>query len=81
MFGTFDHSYVAIRYGYPTISGDSVLANSYFIGVLAEIRGGPIAGLRIYYDYAPEQTKESEDADIKAFNFSWSRLFSVGHLI
>ena len=50
LFGTFDHSYVAIRYGYPTISGDSVLANSYFIGVLAEIRGGPIAGLRIYYD-------------------------------
>ena len=71
LFGTFDHSYVAIRYGYPTISGGSVLSDSYFIGILTEIRGGPAAGLRVYFDYAPEQSKSVEGED---FNFSWSRL-------
>ena len=74
LFGTFDHSYVAIRYGYPTISGDSVLSNSYFIGLLAGGRGGPIAGLRVYFDYAPEQTSVSNEEDVNSFNFGWSRL-------
>lgn len=70
LLATFKTGYAGIRYGYPVVSGDSLVTKSAMIGILAEIRGGPLEGLRWYWDFAPEVSEKVQDHEM---SFSWSR--------
>lgn len=64
--------YAGFRFGRQTLSGsDPLLKNLRLIGVVAEVRGGPLAGLRFYYDRVLDQ--EVEQYGIKS-SLGWSRL-------
>lgn len=80
VFDTFSSSYIGIRYGYPLLDGEGPITKSSMVGILTEVRGGPLNGLRWYWDFAPEKIEIIDD---KEFSFSWSRAslgwsFSLG---
>jgi hypothetical protein len=64
--------YVGFRYGLQVLEPEGelgkLLAKTRVIGVLAEVRGGPLRGLRYYYDKLPETkaTLEGVDGDEEA---------------
>lgn len=46
--------YVAVRYGKQVLTGDEMLNKTSIFGLLVEVRGGPLQGLRYYYDKMPK---------------------------
>lgn len=77
--------YVGMRMGKQVIPGDPLLTKAVSVGVLGEVRGGPLEGLRVYYDYLPKITADDNGF---ATSIAWSRLifgasfgFSPGWLI
>jgi hypothetical protein len=51
---TISSGYAGIRYGAEFVPGDRLIEKTRFFGLLTEIRGGPLEGLRYYYDKLPE---------------------------
>lgn len=70
LFDTLASGYVGIRYGYPITFGDPLISQSTMVSVFAEVRGGPLKGLRWYWDMAPEVSAIVENQELK---FGWSR--------
>lgn len=85
LLDTAASGYIGVRYGKQILAGDPLLAKTSFFGLLAEIRGGPLGGLRIYYDVMPEAKAEVDGLETK---IGWNRLifgtslgFSPGFLV
>ncbi len=53
IFGTLSSNYGGVRIGKSFIV-DSLLSKTFLVSALAEIRGGPLQGLRWYYDIVPQ---------------------------
>lgn len=49
---------------------DPLLSKSTFVGILAEVRAGPLNGLRWYWDFAPKVTTVENNENL---SFAWSR--------
>lgn len=66
--------YVALRYGKQLLNGDDLVEKMSMIGVVAEVRGGVLNGMRLYYDTQPkvELVQNGYDTSVQ-----WSR-FIVG---
>jgi hypothetical protein len=68
---TFSGGFSGFRYGYPlALSNDSLVSKSAMVGIFTEVRGGPLEGLRWYWDFAPE-VKEVNNGN--KTSFTWSR--------
>jgi len=70
LMDTAASGYLGFRYGKQVLAGDELLDKTSFFGFLTEIRGGPLEGLRFYYDLLP---KVSADRDGFGTEISWSR--------
>lgn len=79
---TLASGYVGIRYGFPLLKVQSIIAQSSVISAFADLRGGPLRGLRFMYDFAPEvkQTFIEGDASFEwdRMSLGWSFTFDVG---
>lgn len=53
LFESFSSNYAGVRWGKSFLRGDSILTQSQLVSVLVEMRNGPLAGLRWYYDFSP----------------------------
>jgi hypothetical protein len=62
--------YVGIRYGSQVLSGDPLIKETAFFGLVAEVRGGPIEGFRYYWDKVPARKQVVDGLDT---NIEWSR--------
>ncbi len=66
--------YVGFRYGRQALSGDQLLIDSQWLGFLAEIRGGPLSGIRFYYDTIPQnKTTDFSNGVAEPINVGWTR--------
>ncbi len=72
LLDTAASGYVGLRYGLQVIPGDELLSKMSFFGLLVEVRGGPVKGLRYYYDKYPETTLKQEGAGGEMFDTSIS---------
>ncbi len=63
--------YLGIRYGPQLLKGDKLLEKTAIFGLLAEARGGPIDGVRFYYDKLPRKAVEQDGFET---SIEWSRL-------
>jgi hypothetical protein len=67
LLDTAASGYVGIRYGVSVLPAEGELGqlikSTSRIGLLVEIRGGPVKGLRYYYDKMPEKKLDLEKAD------------------
>lgn len=72
---TFAKGYFGFRWGKQTLMGIPVLEQTSMIGILGEIRGGPLAGLRIYHDRVLEEKAQHiiEDINYGETSLRWSR--------
>lgn len=70
LYDSLVSGYVGIRYGYPISKSDSLISEAAMVGIFTEVRGGPLEGLRWYWDFAPEVKKRING---EIMNFSWSR--------
>jgi hypothetical protein len=72
---TVASGYVGLRYGAALPKGDPLLSKTRFFGLLLEIRGGPLDGLRYYYDKLPEAaaTQPSAAGTPIQTSIGWSR--------
>lgn len=68
---TLASGYVGIRYGFPMLKVQSIIAQSSVVSLFADLRGGPLEGLRLMYDFAPEVKQSFAEGDA---SFSWDRL-------
>ncbi len=87
LLATAASGYVGLRYGAQILPSEGELGKltkkGTFFGLLAEVRGGPLKGLRYYYDKQPkiEATLSKKDGDVKA-SVEFSRHvigFSMGY--
>lgn len=69
-YDTLASGYVGVRYGYPMAQGDNLVTKAPMIGILTEVRGGPLEGLRWYWDFAPEL---KEKVNGQETSYTWSR--------
>jgi hypothetical protein len=74
LLDTTASGYVGLRYGLEIAKGDALIEKMRFFGLLGEIRGGPLNGLRYYYDSLPETTvtEPSVNGDQELF-MTWAR--------
>lgn len=68
---TLASGYVGIRYGFPMLKVQSIIAQSSVISAFSDFRGGPLKGFRLMYDFAPEVKQTFIEGDA---SFSWDRL-------
>lgn len=75
LFDTAASGYVGVRYGLQVLSGDELLKKTSMFSLLVEVRGGPVKGLRYYYDKLPRTTLDQDAVDGTKMNtnISWSR--------
>lgn len=69
-FDTLASGYAGIRYGLSMTSGDPIVSKSNMIGIFTEVRGGPLEGLRWYWDFAPRTEASVGEENL---HFEWSR--------
>lgn len=62
--------YLGVRYGVQMLSGDPLLKKAAFFGLISEIRGGPLTGLRYYWDKVPQVKHETNGLRTE---LEWSR--------
>ncbi len=74
LFDTAASGYVGFRYGLQVLptTGElgKLIGKTNRIGLLAEIRGGPVKGLRYYYDKMPEQKAKLDGVNGGTFDAS-----------
>jgi hypothetical protein len=76
---TIASGYAGFRYAMPLVKDNVLLSKVPLIGVFTEIRGGPLSGLRFYWDMAPKTQVDVGSAD--PASFYWSRIsagWSIG---
>lgn len=71
LLDTAASGYVGLRYGKQILTGDELLSKTSFVGLLTEVRGGPLSGLRVYYDVLPETSVERDGFET---SIGWNRL-------
>lgn len=74
LLATTASGYVGLRYGPQVLPGDPLLAKTAFLGLIGEVRGGPLSGLRFYYDKVPMTTVTQNGNET---SIGWGR-FIVG---
>lgn len=74
LLSTAASGYLGLRYGSQILQGDPLLKSTHFYGLLSEIRGGPLEGIRLYYDHLFERHADQNGFDTSIF---WNR-FIVG---
>lgn len=74
ILATTASGYVGVRYGPQILPGDPLLAKTAFLGLIGEVRGGPVGGLRFYYDKVPMTTVSQNEIET---SIAWGR-FIVG---
>ncbi|MBF0440649.1 MAG: hypothetical protein HQK54_01975 [Oligoflexales bacterium] len=62
--------YGGFRYGYSFIRGNKLFSKAPMVGIFTELRGGPLEGLRWYWDFAPKTRVKVDDFE---YNTTWSR--------
>ncbi len=62
--------HVGFRYGYPISKNYPLISKSSMVGIVTEVHGGLLEGLRWYWDFAPEVKQKING---ETMNFSWSR--------
>ena len=67
---TLAAGYVGFRYGHPMVSGKEFISKAQMYGILGQVRSGPLAGLRIYFDLIPEV---EEDIGGEKYKYGWNR--------
>ena len=67
----FKLGYVAARIGIPLTTSNGILSKANLIGLMSEVRSGPLDGLVWNWDFIPE-TKETTDKGSKT-SLDWSR--------
>lgn len=72
LLDTIASGYTGIRYGIPILKKTNIIAKSSTVSAFADIRGGPIKGLRFMYDLAPKVSEIYTDGQIA--EFSWNRV-------
>ena len=50
---SLDSNLSGIRYGYPMLKSKDIISKSSMLSMFTEIRGGPLSGIRLYYDKTP----------------------------
>ena len=70
LFATLASGYGGIRYGTPLATGDPLVSKAAMVGAFAEVRGGPLEGLRWYWDFSPRTEVELSG---ETLHFEWSR--------
>jgi hypothetical protein len=70
LYDTIASGYVGIRYGFPQVKNHPLFEQMTMVGIFTEVRGGPLAGLRWYWDFAPEVKTEIGGRE---FSIRWSR--------
>jgi hypothetical protein len=63
LLATTASGYVGLRYGLQVLPGDSIISKTNLFSLLLEIRGGPVKGLRYYYDKIPKTVSKKELSD------------------
>ncbi|MDQ3234042.1 MAG: hypothetical protein M3Q07_19710, partial [Pseudobdellovibrionaceae bacterium] len=58
IFDSLESNFVSFRYGQSLLKGSSILTEAELLALLVEIRSGPLAGLRTYYDFTPNMERE-----------------------
>ncbi len=71
LLDTAASGYVGLRYGKQVLAGDELLGKTSFFGLLVEMRGGPLEGLRVYYDKMPQVKNINNGFETQ---ISWSRV-------
>ncbi|MBC7532046.1 MAG: hypothetical protein H7318_10740 [Oligoflexus sp.] len=76
-FESFRSSYAGFRYGQSLLGNKkSIVSQSHLISSLVEIRGGPLSGLRAYYDSFPEVGQgtgtQAETFSLRRMSLGWS---------
>ena len=67
--------FIGARYGQQILTGNKLLELTNFIGLLFELRSGPLSGLQYYYDVLPPTTyQETSVTDVSVdSSISWTR--------
>lgn len=75
LFRSAAFGYVGMRYGLEVLPGNDLLKKTHIFSLLVEIRGGPLKGLRYYYDKLPltEITLKNLDGPQGKASIAWSR--------
>ncbi|MEN9834154.1 MAG: hypothetical protein RL011_347 [Pseudomonadota bacterium] len=68
--------YVGLRYGKQILPGvgplGTLLAKTNMFGLLFEMRGGPLKGLRYYYDVLPKSTQTLDGIDLNGLDTTYT---------
>ncbi|MGE0174613.1 MAG: hypothetical protein AB7T49_17595 [Oligoflexales bacterium] len=67
---TLASGYVGARYGYPLARNDPLISKAAMVSVFTEVRGGPLKGLRWYWDVVPKVKARVEN---ELLTYTWSR--------
>ncbi|MBC7532419.1 MAG: hypothetical protein H7318_12650 [Oligoflexus sp.] len=74
-FESFRSSYTGIRFGKSLLGSGSIVTEGNLVSGLVEIRGGPLTGLRSYYDIVPlvsrNEGSEEEHFSLKRASIGW----------
>ncbi len=70
LIDTLASGYGGIRYGYSLASGDPLVSKSTMVSMFTEVRGGPVEGLRWYWDLSPKHEILYRGENLY---FGWSR--------
>ncbi|HYX31708.1 MAG TPA: hypothetical protein VE954_01250 [Oligoflexus sp.] len=80
LFESFSSNYAGLRYGHSFVQGESVITETSLLSLLLEMRSGPLAGLRLYYDLTPRAEKEHnglvEFFEMSRTSLGWSWEFT-----
>ncbi|MEY4632090.1 MAG: hypothetical protein RIQ81_2210 [Pseudomonadota bacterium] len=63
--------YGGFRYGKQILKGDDLLTKLTLIGVVAEVRNGPLGGFRFFYDTIPDQKAVQQGVNT---SIGWNRI-------
>ena len=72
ILSSLDSNLSGIRYGYPMLKSQDIISKSSMLSMFTEIRGGPLSGIRIYYDKTPLIKRTSSEQLVE--HFGWSCL-------
>jgi hypothetical protein len=81
IFDSLSSNYAGLRYGQYFLKGDSVIVQTALLSLLVEMRGGPLAGMRWYYDITPMVKINSDEGDqrfnMRRLSLGWAMEFDM----
>ena len=72
VMASFGSNLSGIRYGFPPLPATDVVSRSTMLSLFTEVRSGPVKGLRLYYDKAPQSKDVAANGD--PIYFGWSSI-------